>query len=384
MVLNKKLGILSILFICLISLSFAIVPSTEPCWVKGTVAGDGVTVEGLTVTAYSGDTNLKSAVITDGNYSMNSVGANTGDNITLKVLGVIFDTFGFEGFCKTGDDPWVIRDFNVSKQANGTTCTSDSICTSGYCSTTCKTRPVGGGTSGGSGGTPTITPGTTVVSETTENIDYNVDAIREALEGMDDSNGNPLYAPSQINDIIGNTEDYEFTRTVLVQKIVSTDGTVSYRVTVTTTVKNKSTNDLRNVKVVIEVPKAVTTSATNITSLIPFTTIVNDPVIEFTIANLKAGEKTSIVYTATSTTNVDVNKIEFADPVIRTATIVPKDTNVPVVPDTNKPVTPDTNKPVTPTTPPMDYSLIILVIIVLLVIVGVAYFVLGKKKKEGL
>jgi|GEM_PF-1638198 len=330
MVLNNmfsKVAITMILFVSIISIGFAITPTTEPCWVKGTVTGDGVTVEDLNVLAYNGATLLKTATITDGNYSLNSVGANTGDTITLKVLGATFDTFTFASFCKTGSDPWVVRDFNVSKQANGTTCTSNSICTSGYCSTTCQTTPTtpSGGSSSSHGGTSSTTTlaSTTTLLDTNTIIVPTASEIESLLGGILDGQGNNVYTPSQIADIISNAQDYELTQTVLIQKIVSSTGETTYKTTITIIIKNKTNNNLKDIKVIVEVPKAVALSATQVTSLIPFTTILADPVLEFTLPLLNAGQSTNLVYSAITTTNPDVNTLKFTDSVIRTATIIP-------------------------------------------------------------
>ena len=380
---NNRVCVMLIFLISIISLAFAVVPSTEPCWVKGTVTGSGVTVEDLNVKAYDGSTLLMEATISDGNYSLNSLGANTGDTITLKVLGATFDTFTFDGFCKTSADPWVVRDFNVSKQANGTTCSSATICTSGYCNVTCQTQSTGGNTGGSTGGTPsggTDQSSVTTISDTNETISYTPLELQTALEGMDNEQGTPLFTSAEIAAMVANSSNYEFTRTVLVQKIVSSTGTVTYKITVTTTVKNKTSGDLTNVKVIVEVPKDVTNSASNVQSLIPFTTLVNDPVLKFNLASLKAGQEADIVYTVTSSTEFDLNGVEFADPTILSATKV-----TPTIPDTKPDTTPDVTPDTTPgTTPvaPMDYTLLIILVIVLVVVVA-GYLLMGKKQKKG-
>jgi len=378
---NNRVCVMLIFLVSIISLAFAVVPSTEPCWIKGTVTGSGVTVEDLNVKAYNGSTFLMEATISDGNYSLNSLGANTGDTITLKVLGATFDTFTFDGFCKTSADPWVVRDFTITKQANGVTCSSDSICTSGYCSTTCQTRPSGGSSGGSSGGTPTDQSSVTIISDTTETISYTSLELQTALEGMKDEEGNPLFTSTEIAAMVANSNNYEFERTVLVQKIVSSSGAITYKVTVTTSVKNKTSGDLKDVKVVIEVPKEVTNSASNIQSLIPFTILVNDPVLQFNLASLRAGQEVDIVYTVTSTTAFDLNGVKFADPTILSATKVVIDTTPDVVPDTTPDVTPDTTPTTTPAAP-MDYTLLIILVIVIVVVAG--YLLMTKKKKEGL
>ncbi len=145
---NKTIKLLLFFFIFISILNIVLAVSTDPCWVKGEVAGDDITVNGLTVQAYKDSTLLKSGVIVDGEYSLNSVGANTGDTITLKVYGTTFATFTFEGYCKTTGNPWVIEDFTVSKQANGVSCNNNDICTSGRCSSgICASPSSGGGSS---------------------------------------------------------------------------------------------------------------------------------------------------------------------------------------------------------------------------------------------
>ncbi len=353
----------TIFLLVLISSTFAVanenfIPSTAPCWVKGSVQGSGFDINGVTIGAYSGNTLLKSQLLSasaDNNavFSFNSIGAITGETISIKVLGANFRDFNFTGFCKTDGNPWIVLEqITVSKQANGVACTDNGICSSGYCSTTCQTRPIdtggsgsggGGGGGGGGMGVPSVEPGTTVVSETTENIDSNQSELRNALEEMKDEQGNSLYTSTEVAEMVDNSADYEFTRTVLVQKIVSTTGETTFKITVTNKVRNKSTDELKDVVVVVEVPKIVASSASQITSLLPFTVIVNDPVLEFKIAGLKAGQSENIEYSITKSANLDLSKVNFADPVIRTATIV----TVPTIkPDNNADL--NNNNPTTP------------------------------------
>jgi hypothetical protein len=181
---------LFIFFIFVLSMGIAsadLIPSTAPCWVKGTVTGDGVTVNGLTVEAYEGSTLLKSATISGTAYSLNSIGANDGDTITLKVYGHEFDTFTFEGYCMTGDDPWVVEDFSVSKQANGEVCSNAAICTSGICRSGVCASSSGGGGGGGSSFTTSTTVSTTTTSTTTSTIAssgfYILDVLRSFYNG---------------------------------------------------------------------------------------------------------------------------------------------------------------------------------------------------------
>ena len=97
---------------------------------------------------------------------------------------------------------------------------------------------------------------------------------------------------------------------------------MSYRATITTTIKNVTGKDLKNVKVVVEVPKAVTLSASNVVSATPFTILVNDPVLEFNVTSIKAGQEADIKYTVTSTTQPNLNEVEFAEPAIKEYTVV--------------------------------------------------------------
>lgn len=122
-----------------------LIPTNAPCWYTGTVTDADIAAEGLIVEAYKGNTLLKSSVISGGIYNLNSVGANDGDLIQLKVDGATFVNSTFVGYCKTGNDPWVVKDFTISKQANGVSCSDDAICISGVCSNNvCSSSSSGG------------------------------------------------------------------------------------------------------------------------------------------------------------------------------------------------------------------------------------------------
>ena len=216
--------------------------------------------------------------------------------------------------------------------------------------------------------------GTTTVSTTTEKLSYTPIQLQTALEAMIDDTGAQLFTSTEIATMVANSSNYEFERTVLVEKIV-TNGVTSYKVTVTTTVKNITNGDLKDVKVVIEVPKQVASDASLVTSLIPFTILVNDPVLQFNLASLKAGQEASIAYTVTSTTNPNLTNVKFSTPAILAATKV---TTPVVIPGTTPDVTPDTTPGTTPAAP-MDYTLLI-VLVVIIVVVGAAYFLVIKKK----
>ena len=297
---NHRILFLFIFLTFFISTVFALVPTTEPCWVKGTVTGSGVTVSGLEVKAFYGSTELTSGTVgtidANGLYSLNSLGANTGNTITLKVLGAPFATFTFEGFCKdVNDNPWTTQNFTVSKVANGTSCSSDTICTSGYCSSNvCATRPSGGG-SGSTGGTSgTVTPptdSTEIIRESsyTEQVSGEED-IRELLKGTGLSE----------EEILGFIEaaengDLEIVRELTVTKTVS-GGVTSYESEFVLVVKNNSQKNLREVKVVEIIPKEIASDASEISSVYNFRVILADPVIEFNIPLLMAGQTIELTY----------------------------------------------------------------------------------------
>lgn len=149
-------------WIILISISFFLLftgvysiylPNTEPCRVEGTITGDGINVEGLTVGAYEGNIflNISSIIDSQGSYILDSIGSTNGTTISLKVYGHTFETFTFVERCKTNGNPWIIKDFTVSKVTNGGACNNNAICLSGFCSSgVCASAgSSGGGTPGG-------------------------------------------------------------------------------------------------------------------------------------------------------------------------------------------------------------------------------------------
>jgi hypothetical protein len=152
---QNKVGKVLTFFLFLVLLTTAVFanPTTEPCWVKGVVTSEEFDVAGLTVTAFSGSTSLKStAVQEDGSFSLNSIGANTGDTIDLRVYGATFETFTFQGFCQSEDGYFITIDLDVAKVANGETCSNNLICTSGNCASNVCAPVTSSGTGGGSGG----------------------------------------------------------------------------------------------------------------------------------------------------------------------------------------------------------------------------------------
>jgi PGF-pre-PGF domain-containing protein len=120
-----------------------LIPSTSPCWVKGTVAVNGNVANsaGLTLTATVAGTQQKSATLNStGIFSFNSIQGNSGDTVILKVCGLYNLSspqmqFAFAPYCTTTDaEPWIVKAIEFFKAADSTVgCTCDSICTSGHC-----------------------------------------------------------------------------------------------------------------------------------------------------------------------------------------------------------------------------------------------------------
>jgi PGF-pre-PGF domain-containing protein len=123
--------------------SAALIPSTSPCWIKGTVSIDGSVAnsDGAVLTATVAGTQQKSTTLdATGVFDFNSLAGNDGDTVLLKVCGLYnsSDTnmqFTFTGFCNTTDaQPWITKTINFSKQADETVgCTCDAVCTGGLC-----------------------------------------------------------------------------------------------------------------------------------------------------------------------------------------------------------------------------------------------------------
>lgn len=318
MIKNKYVKILTFTFLFFFflfsNLVYAQAPEigTEPCWVKGTITEDGIDVTGVTIGAY-GSTLLKSAIIEeDGSYSLNSIGANDGDIISLKVYGATFDDFNFEGYCRTPDEgPWIVRDFEVSKVANGTTCNAHDICISGYCngSGICATRTSGGGGNGGTSGSEGTSSGGTVTPPSTTTQTYSSietpspTEIRELLANT----GLPTEEIQAYVDT-ANTGDLEITTTLDVVK-TGTGSSATYKSTFTITIQNTSSSNMEDISIVEVIPKNIASDASQITSLTQFRVLVADPVIEFIVPSLNAGQTGTISYSV----NENVTEAEFLE-----------------------------------------------------------------------
>ena len=138
---------------------------------------------------------------------------------------------------------------------------------------------------------------------------------------------------------------------------------------------------MKDVKIVEVVPKSVAQTASQISSVYEFRIINADPVVEFIIPTVSAGQSATVTYSV----NKKVALSDFASmgsPAAKFTEITPTpgtnpDVTPDVTPDTTPDVTPDTTPDTIPTAP-MDYTL--LIIIVIIVIIGAAYFLVAKKK----
>ncbi|MFA5125802.1 MAG: hypothetical protein WC462_02245 [archaeon] len=172
-------------------------------------------------------------------------------------------------------------------------------------------------------------------------------------------------------------------RELVVEKIVSTDGTISYKSTFTITFKNTTGKALKELKIVEVVPKNVASNASQITSTFDYKVLLADPILEFTIPSVAVGGTSEVTYSV----NKQVTQAQFdeySSPAYKyTFASTGTDTNGTVVtPDANKPTgTTDTGKTGTTTTG-TDWSLLILVVLVLVVLVAGYFLLQGKSNKK--
>ncbi len=218
--------------------------------------------------------------------------------------------------------------------------------------------------------TTTDESGTTTetVYEVTETVTYTPEQLEEVLSNMTDDQGNALFTETEIAEMVANAEEYEFEITAKVEKITNAEGNESYKTTITTTVTNNTGKDQKNVKVVVEVPKEVSETASRITSGTIFTVLKDDPILEFTLPLLKAGQTQTVTYTVTDTEAPVLEGVNFTEPSVRFAEEVTTPTGTDDTTETN------TTTEETPVEAPMNIIPIIIILVVLLVIVGVAYY----------
>jgi len=215
-----------------------------------------------------------------------------------------------------------------------------------------ETITVKAASTGGRSSTPTVTPTDTTTTTdpttgiTTETVfeqtittNYTPEQLTEVLSNMTDDQGNKLFTAEEIAVMIANAEEYDFEITVKTEKVTDAQGNVSYKTSITTTITNNTGKDQRNVKVVIEVPKEVSETASRITSGTIFTILKDDPILEFTVPLLRAGQTQNITYEVTDTTQPTLTGVNFNDPTIRFAEeVIPTSDDMSVCPTVWEPV----------------------------------------------
>jgi hypothetical protein len=246
---------------------------------------------------------------------------------------------------------------------------------------------------------PTETTGTsttTTVSESTQEYTPTVADVESVLSAATNNDGTPLYTAEQVAAIAQTSTDYSFTKAVKVEEIKTTNSTTgvistSYKTTFTISVKNNNTTDMSNVLVVETISKAVaaTITAAQVSSALEFKVLAADPVIQFTVPMVKAGQTASVSYALSTSTKPDTTA-KFASPAVAGETVVTASTNTGTGTGTNNTGTGTNNTNTTSTgtgtqntsapAAPMDYTLLI-VIIVIVVIVIVGYVMVSKKKQ---
>ncbi len=240
-----------------------------------------------------------------------------------------------------------------------------------------------GGRPGAKRTTVTTTIGNVTISESSDSFTPTASEVTDALSALKDDDGLPLYTPAEVAVMAASSKDYAFTKTLKVEEVTSSTGAKSYKSTFTISVKNNNSTDMGSVLVVETIPKAVasTITASQIESALQFSVLAADPVVQFTVPLIKAGQSYSLEYVLNTTAKPGMASLSA--PAIGGEQVV--------VPSVTPPATtpPSTTPPVT--TPPvvstqiaqagMDYIMPIVVIIVIMVMIVVAVVTMGKGKK---
>ncbi|MFH1545381.1 MAG: hypothetical protein ABIE23_04845 [archaeon] len=145
----------------------------------------------------------------------------------------------------------------------------------------------GGGDGGGGGGTPEAK------EEVLAEVTITKGMTSEELTAILTEAGASETAIEKAIAAVGKTE---LTKTYTVYKTTAANGTVSYRTELSITVKNPGKTWLREVKVIEKIPKGIAAKASEINSEFDFSVLVEDPIIQFNIPELKPGETKEIMY----------------------------------------------------------------------------------------
>jgi len=245
----------------------------------------------------------------------------------------------------------------------------------GPASTTTDTGTGDTGGTGGTGGTGSTggetTPGTETVLEKT----VTGTATAEEIAGILAEAG---YSEAQIAKMTQTAGNANITQAIKVEKITSSTGAISYKTTVTMTVKNKTGNDWENITVVVEVPKAIATDASEISSTYTMNVLKADPIIEFVVPEVKAGQSADITYSVGKEVG-DSAAAEMSAPILTgyTEKAEPEPGPAPTPTPTPTPAP-------TPEAAGIDLTTIGILVVILVVIVAVYMGVVRKPKKKGL
>ncbi|MDD5163768.1 MAG: hypothetical protein PHD95_06215 [Candidatus ainarchaeum sp.] len=263
--------------------------------------------------------------------------------------------------------------------------------------------------SGGSSNPPAATPAETPASPgggattgtgttpTTETI------VEQAIEGS--LTGEEITSilteagyDNVTSKMLETAQEVQVTQGITVEKNTSATGAVSYKATVTISLTNDSTKDWKNAKLVVEIPKTVAASASEITSSYAMKVLKSDPIIEFTVAEVKAGETASVAYEISKNiTSAIANTIRspivagFTEVKAPTPPAVPKcgngtcesgetNANCPAdCPATVPPAMPPANPPATGG---IDLATVGIIIIIAIAIVAIGISVSRRKKNK--
>ncbi len=187
----------------------------------------------------------------------------------------------------------------------------------------------GGGTTNppAPGGSPTtpLQPKTTIELETNKEVKVTPDSIKKVLEEINvEKNSVALEA---LNNRV------EFSRDLKVEKTVQ-GSKESFASTIGVSVSNPGTEILKNVKVVEVVPKEIAFDANELSSSFEFIVLKSDPVIQFIVKELKAGETVKLSYTVKKKVTQEAFNL-FAAPLVVDLTLPEKSKTITSEPKTS-------------------------------------------------
>jgi len=254
-----------------------------------------------------------------------------------------------------------------------------------------------GGTPGSTGGTPGSGGATEPTTETIVETTTTAPATQEEVAGILSEAG---YTAPQIEKMQGIAEKTDVSQSIIVEKttdpkITDPSRKFSYKTTITITVNNDSTKDWKNVSVVVEIPKTVAENASEITSETEMKVLKADPLIEFVVPQIKAGETAKIVYTLAKDITeavAETIKAPFATG-YTVVTVRPPastcnnngiceagETTATCQADCLAPVVPPQ---IPPAAPAMDLTLPVIIIILGVVLIACGYYIVVSKKPKN-